>query len=367
MAHQSQGLATASLEGTMRPLPAKAKIRGLRDSRVIPTDGGSAVAVESLPSWAPSTFMPDTAKVVDESYNMPPPPADAAAERVADVRQMMAAKVAHEQHVATHEQRVIDDPVFRFHEVHDMDFVTVKPPPNAGAPPKLISPANRRDILMYEVMHEKARKEKRRQTIAELRLGSLMRSRYPNGVLNTEGPATDGTMLYATPHARLQHKQRQQILHAEHRRQLIAQRTVGEVTHGYDWMASTAPPVAADAPKAQRQFTKVFQEKLHVAPALDTHSRIFADAGLTNSDTRRQALRDVQTKGRPFDIIGGHKIEHIAPSVPEQERKAHSSTWSTNYSHLPNRTAHNGVPVYYCPDDYRHSKPAPSHKTAGQP
>jgi hypothetical protein len=30
----------------------------------------------------------------------------------------------------------------------------------------------------------------------------------------------------------------------------------GEVTHGYDWMASTAPPVAADAPKAQRQFTK---------------------------------------------------------------------------------------------------------------
>jgi hypothetical protein len=104
-----------------------------------------------------------------------------------------------------------------------------------------------------------------------------------------------------------------------------------------------------------------------------------------------------------------------------QERKAHSSTWSSNYSHLPNRTAHNGalrgsvwhsaamrctlapmcptesrnngllvwagillarvleraerregfacagVPVYYCPDDYRHSKPAPSHKTAGQP
>ena len=26
-----------------------------------------------------------------------------------------------------------------------------------------------------------------------------------------------------------------------------------------------------------------------------------------------------------------------------QERKAHSSTWSTNYSHLPNRTAHNGA------------------------
>ena len=41
-AAQSQGLATASLEGTMRPLPAKAKIRGLRDSRVIPTGANCA-------------------------------------------------------------------------------------------------------------------------------------------------------------------------------------------------------------------------------------------------------------------------------------------------------------------------------------
>jgi hypothetical protein len=42
-------------------------------------------------------------------------------------------------------------------------------------------------------------------------------------------------------------------------------RLAGEVTHGYDWMASTAPPVAADAPKAQRQFTKARTPRRHTA------------------------------------------------------------------------------------------------------
>ncbi len=40
---------------------------------------------------------------------------------------MMAAKVAHEQHVATHEQRVIDDPVFRFHEVPTQSLAVSTP------------------------------------------------------------------------------------------------------------------------------------------------------------------------------------------------------------------------------------------------
>ena len=113
----------------------------------------------------------------------------------------------------------------------------------------------------------------------------------------------------------------------------------GEVTHGYDWMASTAPPVAADAPKAQRQFTKartkatkalhgivtasrraarhatalqVFQEKLHVAPALDTHSRIFADAGLVRRECPRTVPGRLLGRVLPvcYSVIVATRLPH---------------------------------------------------------
>ena len=70
---------------------------------------------------------------------------------------------------------------------------------------------NRREILMYEMMRAKAVKEGRKQTVAELRLASLMRNRYPNGVLGVEGPGTEGTKVYATPAARLQRSQQQVV------------------------------------------------------------------------------------------------------------------------------------------------------------
>ena len=55
---------------------------------------------------------------------------------------MMAAKVAHERHVATHEQRVIDDPVFRFHEVLTQSLAVSTPrvgSPAAGPPVGIVS------------------------------------------------------------------------------------------------------------------------------------------------------------------------------------------------------------------------------------
>jgi len=164
----------------------------------------------------------------------------------------------------------------------------------------LVTPAQRREALAYEVQHHAAMRLQRRAVGEQRQMEQLMRYRHPDGVLGLDSTANAESGVYgAKAQARLAHEQAH-VSHADRRRANIARVTVAAQRLGYD-------PYAHDE---TRQAPRPFMQRVGRAGASrseDTHANIFYQPeGRDNASRnaqRREHLRESNARGKNYDIV----------------------------------------------------------------
>lgn len=85
-------------------------------------------------------------------------------------------------------------------ELFSMDAPRGAGPPTQmhAAPSQLLTPAERREVLVFDKCHQRARAALRKAANDACQVTRVMQQRYPNGVIGLEGPGCEGSVIYSS-------------------------------------------------------------------------------------------------------------------------------------------------------------------------
>lgn len=188
----------------------------------------------------------------------------------------------------------------------------------------LQSPAERQQRMLFTKLRHDAAKQLHDDNQKEVRLLGQMQHNFPRGALNSECPVSDGSAVYADQIQAIDEKAWKKYSTAESRHQDLLGNLSRVQYSKYD-------PIKDG--EAAGPFTcedKFFQGKSRVQGMDSFRISTKTHDVKAVKPSRTQNIRNVQTKGRDFDIISGAGYEYVAPSIPyklesRHERASHPS------------------------------------------
>ena len=145
-----------------------------------------------------------------------------------------------------------------------------------------------------------------------------MRTRHHTGVTGVDSVYNPGSAVYADLGATIQQKLTTKQTKSAGRTAALTKVGSAQARLGYN-------PFHHNTSVLPASETKVFQSKNNSAkPQIDTHSRLFVDAGLAVNSSRTQKLRDETLAGKDWNICTGTKITTLPSKVPFRNDKMQS-------------------------------------------
>jgi hypothetical protein len=246
--------------------------------------------------------------------------------------------------------------------------------PRGAAPPDrmhqqegaLMTPAERREALVFQKCHERAAQTLRKASHDACRLTLMMQRQHPNGVLGVEGYSADSVVYQRASGARTA-KESSRAAHAEARLAYLQERR------------KTPLPYAMLAHHSTHFDSPLFQRKGRVSGCATGHassqhyelrpsSTATANTAFRSNQelnlgerpaTRAQKLLDMSAGGRRHDIISGIRLpvqpSHVADAV--HDRRAHPSNMA-----MPARMGTAPTLIGPIPDSHKTEWKPPSPK-----
>lgn len=227
-------------------------------------------------------------------------------------------------------------------EVTDIPEITAIPlPPGASVPQQLhekagglVTPAERREALVFQKCHERAAKALRKASHDACRLTLQMQRQHPHGVLGVEGYSAD-SVIYERAYGARTAKETSRATHAEARLGYLEERRKTPLPYAMLAHHSTH----LDSPIFQRKgrvrgctaghmSSRHYELRPSAATTANTAFRSNQEVNLAERPAgRTQNLLDVLSGGRRHDIISGHRMPLEPTSVPHNafDRRAHPS------------------------------------------
>jgi len=162
----------------------------------------------------------------------------------------------------------------------------------------LLTPADRRSILRYEVERQTANRLRRKASNERSRLETIMLRRYPEGLNGVDGPNTSATSVYASKAQARAERQRRAQTAAVARRDHLTRWKCSNARRGYSVIEhSSKPPEVDDVG---------FTRKAGRPPKMNTFSRLFDKPHRPHHEHRASMLKAQDRRGNPANIVGGH-------------------------------------------------------------
>jgi len=258
-----------------------------------------------------------------------------------------------------------------FPGVDEPDIFAMSAPRGAGSaasmhqpPTQLLTPAERREALVFDKCHQRARLELRKGAHDACRLTRTMQLRYPNGVLGVEGPGCADSVIYAEDR---KVRAQEQAGWAE-----VAQRRFDNISANrdtqldYQLLTHDHKNSATETLFPRKAPSSLGLRGLPTDPANPAGTFEMRPAGekiqengfRSNQERpmhapsagRAATLHNTNTRGKPYDIISGVALP-VAPQLPRgmeervHDRRAHPSNISIPHSgqHHDTRAAHRGA------------------------
>lgn len=181
----------------------------------------------------------------------------------------------------------------------------------------LLSPAERQQRMLQGKLKDDAKRQLHGDNAKEVRLVEQMRNAFPRGALGSEAPVTEGSDVYASSI--------QQIDDKAWKKYAVAEARHGDLLNNLSRVQYTKydPIKDGEAAGPYQAQDKFFQGKGRIQER-DSFRQSTKSHDLRGvNENRTQQIRNVLTKGRPFDIISGVGYEYVAPSVPETLEARH--------------------------------------------
>jgi len=213
-------------------------------------------------------------------------------------------------------------------------MIAMPPPRGVLDSNALLSPAERREALVYEKCQQRARKELRAASHEACRLTLLMQRRHPNGVLGVESAACPESLVYAQQRqertsaheVKSRHSEGRETRLKECRETNLSYPMLSHDSHGtYQNKLFQHKARAELEPHGTTQHY-VLTPSSPLRTAFRSNQELPATAP---SQKRTQQLIDSLSGGRNYDIISGKKVD-FAPSKTRatdviSDRRAHPS------------------------------------------
>ena len=246
-------------------------------------------------------------------------------------------------------------------------------PPNTmhAAPTQLLTPAERREALVFDKCHQRARLALRKAANDACQLTRVMQQRYPHGVLGLEGPGCADSVIYAQDRQNRETEDARKTQQAQQRFENIAVRRDSQLdyrllTHDHKNMsqdhlfprkATSTIGVRGDPTSSEDKGTFEMRPSGVVA---ENGFRSNQEKPLRGANAGRASyLHNVGTRGKPYDIISGVSLPiqpaGIDPSAYVHDRRAHPSNIS-----MPHRGGTAPTLIGPIPDAHKPSWQPPS-------
>lgn len=191
---------------------------------------------------------------------------------------------------------------------------------------KLMSSGMRRRAMQAERDMQLARKELRRRQFEVDRRVGYMKRHHKDGVLNFDTPGQNQTHLYNEEQSKMYKDFMVRSKRKNHRASNIIfndqkYEFKGDLAVSHGGTRTRHNPMMANHDPVSRREKPFLQQKTHSGPKLDTHGRVFGPVPIRTQDARKERIRNLQTRGRNFDIISGVKVEAEVPTIGSKDRR----------------------------------------------
>jgi len=250
---------------------------------------------------------------------------------------------------------------------------TGKPSQMHEVPQFMMTPAERREALVFDKCHERARKELRKAANEACQLTRVMQKRYPTGVMGLEGPNCPDSIIYRIPHEANVQIERVRAQHAAGRHENLRVKRDTQLHYNFlhhdpytvdqDKMFPRKAPTGA----ANSSFAGVgagvhsasdmrlqHYEMRPLASTVDGGFRSNQEKMLVEGGNAARArwLHSASSGGKPFDIISGVSTTIVPDRAPASaypiDRRSHPSNMS-----MPKATGTNATLIGPIPDAHR--------------
>ncbi|KOO26438.1 hypothetical protein Ctob_004641 [Chrysochromulina tobinii] len=210
------------------------------------------------------------------------------------------------------------------------------------APTQLLTPAERREALVFDKCHERARATLRKAQQDACNLTYTMQKRYPHGVMGLEGPGCPDSIIYKAERERREVKAIKDFNNAVTRFENLAERRDTQLD--YQLLTHDSHSTAVD-----KMFTHKASSALGIRgePTISDPSSSYnlrpSENGIRDlpfrsnqeqrlremNPARTERLHNIGTRGKPYDIISGVALP-VRPTAAdstmfEHDRRAHPS------------------------------------------
>eukprot|EP01029_Cantina_marsupialis_P028482 TRINITY_DN776231_c0_g1_i1.p1 TRINITY_DN776231_c0_g1~~TRINITY_DN776231_c0_g1_i1.p1 ORF type:complete len:331 (+),score=48.62 TRINITY_DN776231_c0_g1_i1:115-1107(+) len=196
----------------------------------------------------------------------------------------------------------------------DIPMKEVPKPACLGMEDSLLTPADRRELLKYEILKERTDNTRRKTEIAKKRQQTLLRQHFPTGCVGLDAPTNTNSKYYVS-----EREKQRQLAQQYDNKQNMRKTFLGERNR------SMKGPELELVPKRRKVSSGL----------VNTAERLFEkDPKREPKPERAQFLRNQQTCGRRYNIVTGALVEHVAPTIPEKHhsRLAHPSMVATGFT-----------------------------------
>jgi len=244
---------------------------------------------------------------------------------------------------------------------------TGRPTTMHEVPPYMMTPAERREALVFDKCHERARLALRKAANDACQVTQVMQQRYPTGVIGLEGPDCPDSIIYRIPHEKKKIVENKHLQHAKGRHDHLALRRETQLPYNFmhhDHTNKTEDhmfPQKAKTPHSASDRELLHYEMRPVGKITDAGYRSNQEKPLerSTSELRTTHLLQSSTGGKDYNIISGAQATLMpaagAPSAAFVDRRAHPSNLS-----MPKRAGTSSTLIGPIPDAHKSQWKPPS-------
>ncbi|GMI00600.1 hypothetical protein TrLO_g8471 [Triparma laevis f. longispina] len=221
---------------------------------------------------------------------------------------------------------VLDEPSFNNYHLHIPQTRPARTPSallrgGPQADQTLLTPAERKEIMVFEHKQKAAHKLISKADGSKNRLNALMATKHHTGVTGVDSVRNLNSAVYGELGGSIQRKLDRKAASSMARTAALSRIGNAEERLGYN-------PFHHNTTVLPPSSTQVFQTKNNACkPILNTHERLFVDSGLPLNPSRTQKLRNETLGGKNYNMIQHTLITTLPCSVPFRNNKmqAHPS------------------------------------------
>lgn len=220
-------------------------------------------------------------------------------------------------------------------------------PPNAmhAAPTQLLTPMERREALVFDKCHQRARLALRKAANDACQLTRVMQQRFPHGVIGLEGPGSKESVIYERERTGIESEAARKSMSDAQRFENLSQRRDSQLD--YRLLTHDHKNQSVDPMFPRKAHSSLGVKGAPTDPASAHGNFVMRPSGFVKehgfrsnqeqpnrepSAARAATLHNVGTRGKPYDIITGVALPiqplGVDPSAYAHDRRAHPSNIS---------------------------------------